>query len=201
MNEPRKAYLSSRIEGFMRLVTHYVFTFAATLLLTPLLAGIMRGDVGGEAARTAFAAVSLWLSLSVNYVIDRAGHTRRVVGGRGGIPVRDWRTHSVYTAPIWGVLLGLSTALLYLYAQYGFNPFSGSWPAGRLGVFGVFGLLGAYASYTHLFLDSLTEGGVYTRRHRRVALAHFRYNNPALNFAVILVSLFAAYYAWTHAQI
>lgn len=131
-------------------------------------------------------------------MIDRAGHSRRTIGGRPSIPVRAWRTHSVYTAPLWGGLVGVLTALAYLALKQwpgGLGDIWQPWP-----VF-VFGLLGAYASYTHLFLDSLTEAGIYTKRNRRVALAHFRYNNGPLNFGVILGSVLVAYYVWVHPSI
>jgi len=42
--------------------------------------------------------------------------------------------------------------------------------------------IGAVLSYSHLLLDSFTEGGIYLGR-RRLAIAHLRYNNPVANGA------------------
>ncbi|MBB5255178.1 hypothetical protein HNQ62_002953 [Sulfurisphaera ohwakuensis] len=53
---------------------------------------------------------------------------------------------------------------------------------------------------THMFLDMFTEAGVYVKKNgkwRRFALAHFRYDNPAVNGLAIFVGfilLLIAYY-------
>jgi len=51
---------------------------------------------------------------------------------------------------------------------------------------------------SHMLLDAFTERGIYVKRNgkwRRVALAHFSYDNPAVNGLAILLGilmLFAA---------
>jgi hypothetical protein len=49
-------------------------------------------------------------------------------------------------------------------------------------------LAGAFVAIGHLFLDSLTQAGVYYWKHR-MAIAHFRYDNPALNGTFVLLGL------------
>ncbi|MEM0271477.1 MAG: DUF1286 domain-containing protein [Thermoprotei archaeon] len=189
----------------MRLITHYVFSFSTLLpfvWITPLINVLGGPTQGGGLAptvdplqlRTVFVAVCAWLSFCVNFVLDRAGHNRVTLRGGLNIPVRAWRTHSVYTAPVWGGLIGFLTALILRLVQNGFSIAQTLQNTVFMGAGLILVFLGAYASYTHLLLDSLTGGGVYTKRHRRIALAHFKYNNPALNFGVILLSIILTYY-------
>ncbi|SRR5579875_1307674 len=187
----------------MRLITHYVFSFASLLpfIWTPLVLQSLGSQASTDSftlisntaqLRTVFVALCVWFSLCVNFVLDRAGHNRLTLQGGWDIPVRAWRTHSVYTAPIWGALIGFLTAYVGSLTQSHFElaqTLENGFPLEL-----ILTLLGVYTSYTHLFLDSLTGSGVYTQRHRRVALAHFKYNNAPLNLGVILLSLLVAYY-------
>jgi hypothetical protein len=113
-----------------------------------------------------------WLTFSTNKVIDVLGHTTR-----GGFAVRSFWTHSMFTAPIWGI--SLASASVYLFDVLLGQPLSTSQALFAIGI-------GATISYSHLLLDALTEGGIYLGR-RRFALAHASYNNPVLNggFAVL----------------
>lgn len=135
----------------------------------------------------AFLPVSLllavWLSFSVNFVIDVLGHSKRARG-----PVRSWTTHSVFTAPLWGASPGVLTA---------------AFVAGTLqlapadDLLELSAVLGALAGLSHLFLDSLTEGGVFLWRRRRIALAHLGNGGVLLNatfsFLGILLVVAAGY--------
>lgn len=122
------------------------------------------------------ALSSLAISLVVNRLIDGLGHRRR-----NGQVVRSALTHSVFTAPAWG--------LGSVYAMW----LALSWP-------GLWGhalevpvlVAGALAACSHLLLDSLTEGGVFFTT-KRVALAHFRSRNVLLNgvFVVLGLAFFA----------
>ncbi len=118
--------------------------------------------------------LAVWLSFAVNWVIDALRH--RMKDGR---PVRTIITHSVFLAPVWGGLIGytsfiLANAALQLASGWVLAAFSA--------------LLGAFVALLHLFLDSLTEGGVYWRLHR-VAIAHARYDDPALNSVFVLLGV------------
>ncbi|MDV3278025.1 MAG: hypothetical protein LYZ69_06100 [Nitrososphaerales archaeon] len=94
--------------------------------------------------------------------------------------VRSPLTHSIFTAPVWGA----GTAYVL-------------WLAGSaLGLVGpgfewLIIVSGVLAAYSHLLLDSITEGGVYFLT-KRIAIAHFSYSNPALNavFAAVGLLLF-----------
>ncbi|MDA4132352.1 MAG: DUF1286 domain-containing protein [Thaumarchaeota archaeon] len=110
----------------------------------------------------------IWLAVATNAVIDGLGHWTR-----DGAPVRSYRTHSVFTAPLWGMTVA-STSFYLLDASTG-----GTTTLGRLS----WGLgLGVVMAYSHLLLDAPTEGGVFFGR-RRMAIAHFRYDNGLLNAA------------------
>jgi hypothetical protein len=124
-------------------------------------------------------AMATWLSLSINFIIDAFGHR-----SRNGIPVRSPITHSVFTAPFWGGLV----AALSIFVVFEALTFVPGW---EILVFWT--TVGALVAMSHLFLDGLTQAGVYWTR-RRIALAHFRYNNIPLNlgFTAIGVILIGA---------
>lgn len=143
----------------MKALTHYVFSTGSAFYVLSAL--------GQRSA--AWFLLALWLSLSVNFLIDLMGH-----GLRPGRPKRSLLTHSVATAPLWGAFIGASSAALY-------SPSA----AIQLALWGAFG---SFVAFTHLFLDSLTEGGVYLIRHR-IAIAHFRYNNVLLNGGFLALGL------------
>jgi hypothetical protein len=128
-----------------------------------------------------YLLLTVWLAFATNEIIDGLGHVRR----GDGVPVRSFWTHSILTAPIWGI----SVAIVSLYLLDTIVGQAITIPhvlfAAELGVVLV---------YSHLLLDAFTEGGVYLGR-RRVALAHMRYNNLILNgaFAALgVVLVFAA---------
>jgi len=118
--------------------------------------------------------LALWLSLAINYLIDVLGHV-----SRRGNPTRTWLTHSVITAPVLGALIAaisLDAASLVL----GFGL-----PGEPLALWAI---MGALVSEEHLFLDSLTEAGVYALK-RRIAIAHFNYDNAPLNIGFALLGV------------
>jgi hypothetical protein len=116
-----------------------------------------------------------------NALIDSVGHTRE-----GGIPRRTWVTHSIVTAPLWGAA-GWAFVLVVAAALVGVFP-----PG--LFLLEYFAWLGALAGWSHLLLDSVTEGGVFSFDGSRRALAHFAYDNWPLNvgFSVLGVALLFA---------
>jgi len=128
-----------------------------------------------------FLVLVVWLAFATNELIDVFGHVTR-----GGRPVRSFWTHSVFTAPVWGITVALASAYLLDIILGQALTTSQALLAGGIGI--------AFA-YSHILLDALTEGGVYLGR-RRVALAHLRYDNLILNgvfttFGVLLA--FAAF--------
>ena len=146
----------------MKAVTHYLFSAGVSLALLSL-------SGSPDAGRIVFA---LWLALSINYLIDAMGHA-----SRGGGPTRTWLTHSVLTAPAWGAAVSLASLTALAQA---------SAAALRLTTVLYWTLFAALVSGEHLFLDSLTQAGVYSWR-RRIAIAHFRYDDVPLNLGFALV--------------
>ncbi|MGH9920327.1 MAG: hypothetical protein ACRD6W_15850, partial [Nitrososphaerales archaeon] len=110
--------------------------------------------------------------------IDILGHVTK-----GGRPVRSFWTHSVFTAPLWGIAAAfVSVYLLDAIISEAMTTSQTVFVCG----------LGIVIAYSHLLLDALTEGGVYFGR-RRVALAHFRYDNLILNGAFTALGVLLVY--------
>lgn len=145
----------------LKMLTHIVFSAG-------LLASFLSLSVGAPGN----FALGIVLSLLVNYVIDELGHDNR-----DGMSVRSSLTHSVFTAPMWGAgaayVLWLSGSALGLVGP-GFE-----W---------LIMVSGVLSAYSHLLLDSITEGGVYFLT-KRIAIAHFSHSNPALNAVFVAVGL------------
>jgi len=103
--------------------------------------------------------------------MDHAGHERK------GLTIRrTWVTHSIFTASALGVFLGILLAFGFQYVNL---PFS----------FVIFALQGFVSALSHLFLDAITEGGIFIFT-KRFALAHFHYDNPFLNTGFALLGIF-----------
>ena len=146
----------------MRALTHYLFSAGLALYLLSYVHEMGLVEV----------LLAVWLSFAVNALIDGLGHR-----SKNGRPARTWITHSVVTAPFWGALAGVGTILAVNYLGAGTAGQTVFWAG-----------LGCLIAFGHLFLDSLTEGGVFWLT-RRVALAHFKYNNPVLNGTFALLGL------------
>jgi hypothetical protein len=146
----------------MKAVTHYLFSIGVSLGLLSLTDQLTLWST----------ATALWLSVAINYLIDVVGHV-----SRDGRPTRTRFTHSVLTAPLWGLLVSIASlgAVTHL-----------SNPASSSGEDGFWALMGVLVSGEHLFLDSLTQAGIYTWRGR-IAIAHYRYDNAALNIGFALL--------------
>jgi hypothetical protein len=154
----------------LKAITHNIFSLGVGLYL------LVR--VSGQSSPL-YLLLVVWLAIATNQVIDRLGHS-----ARGGMSTRSFWTHSIFTAPVWGIALALAS--VYLLDVVVGQPMTTSQTL--LAVW-----LGTVMAYSHLLLDALTEGGVYLGR-RRAALAHMRYNNPALNgaFAALGILLVVA---------
>ena len=150
----------------MKLLTHVVFGAG---LCYAFLSSVLGGpDLFLD------AVVAVALSYAMNYLIDALGHRRR-----DGWSVRTPLTHSVFTAPAWGACVAY--VLWAVGAAYGLP--GGVW---------MYLIAGLLVAYSHLLLDSMTEGGVYFTTDR-IATAHFGNSNQLLNFLFLLcgVGLFA----------
>jgi membrane-bound metal-dependent hydrolase YbcI (DUF457 family) len=153
----------------MRLITHYVFSTGLLTLLSSFFLNFY----------TAFFLSSI-IAVLGNSLIDRLGHTRR-----GLIPVRTPLTHTLPRSAVWGFIPALVLTLLYYYV----------YPSKELVFLTLVSLLNGPS---HMLLDVFTERGIYVKRNgkwKRFALAHFSYDNPAVNGLAILLGilmLFAA---------
>ena len=163
----------------MKLVAHYVFS-----------AGLLLFTVRFVAPEALFFLGALWSAFAVNWAIDRLGHENA-----NGHPRRAFATHSVFTAPWVGiivtvlpVLIGVEAAGSHVIPYLPPMAFS----------LAVLALVGVIAALSHLFLDALTEGGIYTKPHHRVALAHMHYNSVAGNGLAILAGLVLAGFAFEY---
>ena len=142
----------------MKLITHYIFSAGVlSLALAPLTYYHL--------------PIAVAVSVIANTVIDRLGHEIR-----GGIPVRTPLTHTLPRSVIWGLVSSSPLFVLYFYHYYyWYEVIRHIVPIAVAGV-----LVGP----THMVLDVVTERGIYVKKNgrwRRFALAHFRYNNPAVN--------------------
>jgi len=141
----------------LKAITHDVFSLGVGLYLVHYL---------DRPPTLSFLVLVVWLAFATNELIDALGHATR-----GGRPVRSFWTHSVFSAPVWGIAAALVSArLLDIVLDRAMTTPQALFLAG----------LGAILAYSHILLDALTEGGVYIGR-RRVALAHLRYDNLILN--------------------
>jgi len=140
------------------MLTHIVFGAGSVAALAPALPTDLR------------LFLAIVLSLLVNLVIDKLGHVVR-----RGFVARSPLTHSVFTAPLWGGVVGY-----LVWASVSAPGVVNS----SLEV--SFIALGAVVAFSHLLLDSMTERGVYGLT-RRVALAHFDSGNVLLNVVFVAV--------------
>lgn len=158
----------------MKLISHYIFSLGALLALAVLLG-----------AGSSALLLVVWNAFAVNWAIDRLGHS-----SRDGRPVRAWRTHSVFTAPIIGAIIGLAGGLAeQLLYSVGAAIYPGTLALESCG-------LGVASALAHLLLDSVTEEGVYVVH--RVALAHFRYNSVLANGLAMAAGLLLILLAAPH---
>lgn len=148
----------------MKSITHDVFSLGVGLYI---VCRVVQPTVS-------LLVLAVWLAFATNELIDVLGHVKR-----GGMPVRSFWTHSVITAPVWGVAAAFVSAHLLDMILGQAMTISQALFVGGLGVL---------LACSHLMLDALTEGGVYLGR-RRVALAHLRYDNVILNGAFTAVGV------------
>jgi membrane-bound metal-dependent hydrolase YbcI (DUF457 family) len=160
----------------MKLHTHYVFSTGLLTFFGTLL--------------THHFYTSLFFSGAVavlgNTLIDRFGHEIRSVYGREMVR-RTPLTHTLPRSAVWGFIPALVLTLLYYYAYNYANE--------ELLFLALVSLLNGPS---HMLLDVFTERGIYVKRNgkwKRFALAHFSYDNPAVNWMAIsmgILMLFAA---------
>lgn len=147
----------------MKEFTHYIFSVGACVYALSLLTPLSWPSI----------LMALWLSISVNYVIDILGHSFGC-----GIPSRTRVTHSVFTAPLWGALVSVVSldVLLRVTPPFILQSESLLWVSAGVSV-----------AMGHLLLDSHSGGGLPLEGQG--SNAHFRYDNLALNVVFVATGL------------
>lgn len=148
----------------MLLRTHTAFTLGLLIAMLKMLNGLS----------LTMAVLAALIAYIVNLALDRLGHVKR-----GAVYVRSPLTHDICLSALWGLVISAA----FTYASMLFNI--QVYPIEAV-------LMGPIGGLSHMLLDSLTEEGVYVRRRgtwRRVSIAHFRYNNPALNWLFTAIGL------------
>jgi hypothetical protein len=82
----------------LKAITHDLFSVGVGLYLVFRIDG---------PSSPLYLLLTIWLAFATNEVIDALGHFTR-----GGIPVRSFWTHSVFTAPIWGIAAAVVSVYL-----------------------------------------------------------------------------------------
>ncbi|WP_236751096.1 DUF1286 domain-containing protein [Acidianus sp. HS-5] len=150
----------------MKLRTHYVFSLGLLSLIDSLFLNNFLEIV----------VISGVLSVIVNNLIDSLGHEIR-----GRYISRTPRTHTLTRSIAWGLLppVPISIIIYLLFPSY------------LLPIVTV--IDGVMVGPSHMLLDIFTERGIYRKvngRWKRIALAHFSYDNPIINgIAIILGAL------------
>jgi len=149
----------------MKLRTHYVFSLGLLFLIDSLI-------VGSSLYLLILTGI---ISVVANNVIDFLGHEVK-----GKYIARTPRTHTIPRSIGWGLLvtLPIGITLYYLYPDYY--------------LIYIIVLDGLIVGLSHMLLDIFTERGIYHKvngKWKRIALAHFSYNNPFANGLVILVGI------------
>ncbi len=105
----------------------------------------------------------------------------RFLTRRGQVPVRTPLTHTLPRSVFWGFIA--STPVIILSLLYGV-VFNAQILTALIG--------GILVGPSHMLLDVFTERGIYVKKYgrwKRFALAHFRYDNPAINGLAILLGV------------
>ncbi|QXJ27133.1 putative integral membrane protein [Saccharolobus shibatae B12] len=155
----------------MKLRTHYIFSTGLLTLLDSVL------------FHEYFYYTLLFsgiVSVIGNSLIDRIGH-KEITTRYGYIPVRTPLTHTIPRSVIWGIASVVPVLIPLLI--YGFSYHEYYFSLNNKVVLLTL-LNGLVVGPSHMLLDVFTERGIYVKKHgkwRRFALAHFRYDNPAIN--------------------
>ncbi|QXJ32530.1 DUF1286 domain-containing protein [Saccharolobus shibatae] len=174
--------------NLVRLRTHYIFSTGLLTLLDSVLFHeyfyytlILSGIV----------------SVIGNSLIDRIGH-KEITTRYGYIPVRTPLTHTIPRSVIWGIISVIPILILLLIYYYGFSYHEYYFSLNNKVILLTL-LNGLVVGPSHMLLDVFTERGIYVKKYgkwRRFALAHFRYDNPAINGLAIIAGAVMIYLAY-----
>jgi hypothetical protein len=156
----------------MKLRTHYVFSSGLLTLLNSLLLN----DI------VEIIAIAGVISVITNNVIDSLGHEIK-----GKYISRTPMTHTIPRSMGWGLLTSMPIVLALHFLFH--SPFE---------ILLITAMDGVVAGLSHMFLDIFTEKGIFHKvdgKWRRIALAHFSYDNPFANGLAMLLGILMLFLA------
>ncbi len=136
----------------------------------PFAGGWLTGPLSSVSSSAILGFIPLWIvAVWTDGAIDGFGHRRVWSQSQNkSIPVRTARTHSVLTAPVVGVIVGLAAGMLFEFVMsfLGFSfPVFWQWTV----------LAGLLASCCHLVADLPTHAGVFgITGKQRLAIFHWK---------------------------
>ncbi|QXJ30352.1 DUF1286 domain-containing protein [Saccharolobus shibatae] len=163
----------------MKLRTHYIFSTGLLTLLDSVL------------FHEYFYYTLLFsgiVSVIGNSLIDRIGH-KEITTRYGYIPVRTPLTHTIPRSIAWGTISVVPILIPLLIYGFSYHEYYSSL---NNKVVLLTLLNGVIIGPSHMLLDVFTERGIYVKKYgkwRRFALAHFRYDNPAINGLAIIAGV------------
>jgi len=156
----------------MKLRTHYVFSLG----LLSLFDSVLLSD------SLEIIIIAGVISVITNNVIDSLGHEIK-----GKYISRTPVTHTIPRSIGWGLLTSAPIALALRFLLH--SP---------IGLILVTATDGAVAGLSHMLLDIFTEKGIFHKvdgRWKRIALAHFSYDNPFVNGLATLLGILMLFVA------
>lgn len=161
----------------MRLFTHTVFSFGVGALIFYIW-GVLVDSKLLAAYGNQWWFYMLIVSWLGNHMIDRLGHGVTPQGYLTRLP----RTHSIFTAPLWGALAAV--IVTWALSKIWFLDIS-TYYLGAIEV-------GVFVAYSHLFLDAFTQSGIYFTT-KRIDIMHLGYNNLIANWLAIAAGFISIY--------
>jgi len=160
----------------MKLSTHYVFSSGLISLALVFTRMISFPDI---------IIISFFISYVVNRIIDGLGHEMAVYNNKA-YPKRIPRTHTVLRSVIWGIITVIPILLLILifHIDEFFLPVI---------------IAAIIVGPSHMLLDIFTQAGIYAKKDgkwKRVAFAHFAYNNAFVNGLASVSGLLMLFFAF-----
>ena len=130
------------------------------------------------------------LTVLTNQLIDGLGHAKNAQG----YPVRTPFTHTIFRSIFWGLAPAILLFLIFNSLRHTQVFHITGYPYWIL-------IQGALAGPLHMFLDAITEGGIFRKvngKFKRFALFHIRYDNPMWNmfFQFIGIILIGIFFYW-----
>lgn len=161
----------------MKLATHYIFSAGLISLVLSFISKLSFPYI---------FLISFFVSFVGNRVIDGLGH-EMVSGWNKLYPRRTPLTHTIPRSVLWGI--AVVAPLLFIIYFFG-----------ELRFFFPVLIAGVIVGPSHMILDIFTEAGIYVKKNgkwKRIALAHFAYNDPFVNSISSVLGLLMLFFAFS----